>query len=615
MTLHAVKRLSRLIRFPRDGNTASRLCAAAILCSSIICYVVFVKQFFPGPTNFIAFDYRYFLPMILAGKYFAASNGYIAAPIFTPSFCGGLPLLANPQSIYYSFPQLLSELVDPVRSFYITTVLFASTGGVGTYFLLRRRFALSREAATIGGVIFLFNGFLLHRMLVGHVTYHAIGLTPLSCFLLIKDSSLGSRQCLYSSLNILMRALGIAVIVGYFVYSGAVNMMIPLVIAVLLVWVVHAIFCIPTYASLWIGGIGMLFGGLLSAAKLAPAFVYIQAFPRPGQLILFDNLFRLLSTLAAGLFFPFRSKDLVFLGIDSVLLRHEGEFGVGIVPPVFIALTITCAILRHQSKVLAGQLLRKLHYWIVLCVICLVPVVVNYGGLGFDVFLKSVPYVNNNVALIRWFWVYIPLCCVITGILFDYIVRDGVQRIQAVVISTLATIIVATATDHRYYFRQTYDPSSIMIANGALDKGKAPPGIVEVGPGRNRFDNDGLVNGISAYPCYEPLFGYYLETFPPGLKTGRIGTHGTARLRNPACYIYGAANGCSPGEAFSPVDTEQAAMFAQYRSFRYVRPAWQKIADVLSVLSFLVVVVFPIYAIVRGATRRFLRPRAEGQGL
>jgi hypothetical protein len=146
-------------------------------------------------------------------------------------------------------------------------------------------------------------------------------------------------------------------------------------------------------------------------------------------------------------------------------------------------------------------------------------------------------------------------------------------------------VIIATATNHRYYFDQTYDPSSIIATNAALDKGKPPPKIVEIGSGRDRFDNDGLVKGVSAYPCYEPLFGYFLETFPPGLDSGHLGVHGTGRLRNPACFIYGAANGCLPGEAFS--DTEQAAMFAQYRSFRYVTPTWQTIADLLSAFGFL----------------------------
>jgi hypothetical protein len=73
-------------------------------------------------------------------------------------------------------------------------------------------------------------------MLVGHVSYHAIGLTPLTCILLIEQS----RHHSSSSITSFSTVLGIGVIVAYFVYSGALNMVIPLGLAVLLVWLVHA---------------------------------------------------------------------------------------------------------------------------------------------------------------------------------------------------------------------------------------------------------------------------------------------------------------------------------------------------------------------------------------
>ena len=576
--------------------------SAIILYSSIVCYLEFVGKFFPGPNGMLGQDYEYFLPLVLVGKYILFTNGFLTAPIFSPSFCGGLPFLSNPQSVYYSIPQVLSEFLDPVFSFYITAISSATTGAICTYFLLRRRFHLSCEAAAIGGVLFLFNGFILHRMLIGHVTYHSVGLTPLCCFLLLTQRSRSSIDDRYLSLGNLARSLGIAVILAYFVYSGALNMVVPLVLAVLLVWLVHAIVGVPSYPSLWVGALGILFGGMLSAAKLAPAFVYVQAFPRPGQLRLFDTPFDLLTHLAAGLFFPFLLRD------KGYFMRHEGEFGVGIIPPFVIILALISTIHRKKLKVFARRILEKWPYWLGLLVNCLVPIIVNYGGQGFDVVLKRIPYINNNTMLIRWFWIYIPMLCMMVGILFDYVVRTAFMRVLGLVISALVTVIIATETDHNYYFhQQTYNPSSMIMANAALENGKPPPQIVSIGLGESEFPNDGFVHGISQYPCYEPLFGYDLETFPPGLKTGHISGRGLPSLRNPACYIYGAANGCSPGEVFAPIDADQATMFAQYRNFRYIMPAWQKIADCLSVLTLLVVLVFPVYAIVCLTRRRITR--------
>jgi hypothetical protein len=372
---------------------------------------------------------------------------------------------------------------------------------------------------------------------------------------------------------------------------------------VLLVWLVHAIVGNAFYYSLWVGVVGALLGGILSAAKLVPAIVYVQTFPRPGQLVLFDTVFRLLFKLAIGLFLPFLLKG------EG---RHESEYGVGIIPPIFTALALSVAIQRHQLTIFAKRLVKTWPYLVGFFLVCLIPIAVNFGGLGFDIVLKRVPYINNNVTLIRWFWIYIPVLCVVTGALLDYLMRASLERRVTLAISALVTVIIATATNHRFYFDdQTYDPSSIIAANASLDRGKPPPKIVEIGSGRDQFDNDGLVNGVSAYPCYEPLFGYFLETFPPGIDLGHLGLHGTGRLRNPACFIYGAANRCLPGEAFS--DSEQAAMFAQYRSFRYVTPTWQTIADLLSAFGFLLVLVLPIYAVVRVAVRRFRRRYAEGQ--
>jgi hypothetical protein len=357
-------------------KNTSCIVSYVVLCLGITYYAVFVGQFFPGPKGFIAFDYRYFLPLVLSGKYFAATNGYLAVPIFSPSFCGGLPFLANPQSMYYSVPQLLSELANPILSFYITALISSGVGAGSTYFLLRRRFALSYEAAALGGLLFMLNGFLLHRMLVAHVTYHAIGLTPLACILLIEQS----RHHGLASISMFAKVLGMGVIVAYFVYCGALNMVIPLGLAVLLVWLVHAILSNASYYSLWVGVAGALLGGMLSAAKLVPAFVYVQTFPRPGRLALFDTPFRLLSKLAIGLFFPFLLKDWVSLGSDAVA-RHEGEYGVGIIPPSLIALALIVATQRHQLTMFTKQLVKMWPYLLGFVFVCLIPIVVDFWGV------------------------------------------------------------------------------------------------------------------------------------------------------------------------------------------------------------------------------------------
>ncbi len=107
------------------------------------------------------------------------TNGWLIRPDFTPAFCGGVPFLANPQSVFFSVPQLLLLVFEPATAMFVTLVLFASLGAGGCYVLLRRHFGASPPAATLGAILFLLNGFMFYRMVIGHLTYHAFGVVPL----------------------------------------------------------------------------------------------------------------------------------------------------------------------------------------------------------------------------------------------------------------------------------------------------------------------------------------------------------------------------------------------------------------------------------------------------
>src|SRR5256885_781051 len=91
----------------------------------------------PGARS-IGQDYSYFFPYLVAGPNWVRTNGWLAPPHFTPDFCGGLPWLANPQSLFYSVPQLLATVTDPVAAARWTLIIFATGGAAATFLLLRR---------------------------------------------------------------------------------------------------------------------------------------------------------------------------------------------------------------------------------------------------------------------------------------------------------------------------------------------------------------------------------------------------------------------------------------------------------------------------------------------
>ena len=114
-------------------------------------YLIF-SQFLPNRVGGLGNDYGMFLPALLDGYFWYEANGLLTVPWFTASFCGGLPKFPNPQALYFSVPQFLVFVVDPLQGVRLTLLLFGFVGLAGTYALLRRAFAVSRPVAELDQV-------------------------------------------------------------------------------------------------------------------------------------------------------------------------------------------------------------------------------------------------------------------------------------------------------------------------------------------------------------------------------------------------------------------------------------------------------------------------------
>jgi hypothetical protein len=169
-------------RFPeslRTRNTRELVVAAAAALAALLFLVWRAHLFFPNRNGLLGHDYSWFFPTLLVGHFWHRQNGWLTPPDFTAAFCGGVPFLANPQSVFFSLPQLLMSLLEPTPAMFATLVVSATVGAAGCYFLLRRHFGTSVSAATLGATLFLLNGFLFYRVVIGHLTYHAFGVVPL----------------------------------------------------------------------------------------------------------------------------------------------------------------------------------------------------------------------------------------------------------------------------------------------------------------------------------------------------------------------------------------------------------------------------------------------------
>jgi hypothetical protein len=214
--------------------------------------VIIENRVLPTPEGLVAPDFIYFMPYLLAGARWIHFNGWSTVPYFTPDFCGGMPWLANPQSIFYSVPQLLRVITDFVTAIKLTAVIFSALGALATYAILRQCFSTSWEAAALGAVLFQLNGFLIFRIAVGHLTYHVFGLLPVITLISIYFVRHQQKKYYWPFCCMVI----IALLFSIMVYGGATNYVIP---------TVH---CYNRYLLAGIGGRGLHLLEVLSGVFL-----------------------------------------------------------------------------------------------------------------------------------------------------------------------------------------------------------------------------------------------------------------------------------------------------------------------------------------------------------
>ncbi|HMK68881.1 MAG TPA: hypothetical protein VK433_10055, partial [Stellaceae bacterium] len=341
-------------------------------------------------------------------------------------------------------------------------------------------------------------------------------------------------------------------------------------IVCVIVWLLHALVRRPSF-SFWPLGAGAgLLAGAISAVKLAPAAAFVWHFPRVQEIALFDDPLQLAHALFLGLFLPDLLPKRAW-----VVGSFELDYGVGLVP--LVAGILAWFRYRRAAALPSLTTAAKLAALVLLLA---VPLFVNFGGPEHAAFLKSLPYVGDNIILVRWFFIYVLPLTLGAGLALDYVVPEPGRRNALAISGILVTALPLLLAQRSYVYLRPYDPAGIAAADRALAATGAPPAIQRIG-GAASGPNDALVSGGSSFPCYEPVFGYGLETFPAGMTPGplAIAGNGERHLRNPACYVYG---GCTPGTTFGDDERAAESAFAAYRPFALEMPRWQRWANFLS---------------------------------
>jgi hypothetical protein len=565
----------------------------AAMASMLVIHHLIYRGFFPGPKG-VGLDYSFFLPMMLDNYHWTLGNGWWTPPWFTPGFCGGQPAFPDPQSMYHSLPQLLVLAMDPLAAVYAT--MLASTGAalVGMYLLLRLAFRCGAATALLGAGLFAFNGFFASSLLLGHLPFHGVMLTPWVALALLwspdAPRSFGPRSLVAGTLGGALSA--------YWISSGMAVMLPPTLIGLVGLAALHGIAggsrrgFARRFALVGAVGIG------LSLSKLSAMLAFMEVAPRDYYLLPgMDSAWHALRLAALALFVsppdiaPIASEHLVNNQLN--LGRGAFEFGVTLVP-VAVAIVALGASGRRAWRCRSMRAVRvapaRLGWIAVFALVLAVPVAVTTYTPEWNAFLKRLPLLGSVSNLFRWYYVYVPLVAAGTAIALERSALGPRARTGLALAGLTAMLAFHVASDREFYRAQPYQPDVIVAAWGdARSSHEVPPirGIgvftdVSGGEVEPLFRNDLVATGLSQLRCYNPAFGYALESFPrKTLHRGSVFdvTDGRLNLKDPACYVFPAENGCSPGDHFPLARKADAALFSRYRAYPFVRSRRQLWAD------------------------------------
>ncbi len=572
----------------------------------VLVFVAFyfrMNPFFPNVHGALGHDYSLFLPSLLDGVYWFKTNGISEVPWFTPSFGGGLPKFPNPQSMYYSVPQWICFLTDPLSSVRISIMLFGFLGFLGFYILLSKVFKTDSWVAILGSTLFLFNNFYFVRMLIGHLGYHSFMLMPLLAFFLIYKINSGIKK------HVLFGILG-ALIIAYVIYSGGFHLLPIMILASVVILVLYLLindrepFAPYIYRFFIVVFLGLLFSASILNASISYIGLFSRDFyPLPGYAN--SNIIMIIFLMTLFVRVPVDIVNSYYENTFMPFGMHEFDYGITIIPLLLMLIGLVY-FFRYKYRNFFS--FRNVILCLLLWGFLAIPFFLNYYSPSWNNVLKSIPFICSSSTLIRWISVYIPFVIVFAMLGVSHGIKHG-RKIVPLVVSCIFLVVVISkfSVNEQYYANQHYKPHSIIKGYNEIQKGEIKPEIKTIAlesfaDGEWITSNDIFVTGASQIRPYEPIFGYLLEQFPQKtLHAGdalSLNESGTLNVKNPVSYVFPKENHLSPGDHFTSAQYNDALKFTQYKPFDFRFSVRQIIANYLTLFSLLGVVLYFLVQVV-----------------
>jgi hypothetical protein len=277
---------------------------ALLIAVSLLLILGFMVAYTDATLPFIGHDYRLFIPRLLDTDLHYQING-LTIQWYTPSFGGGLPAYPNPLQMQFSLTQLLTRFFNPWIAVLGSTAIYVAIGYLVVFLFLKTVLDFKPLAAILGASLFSANGFIIERLVVGHVNFITFPLIVVPIYAL-----------LHPRLPRWLAGAWIAISLSAMVYTGGVYIGVIAAFSMLLLlpliqFIKPDVFSWKNILAAFLWG-GVL-TGLLCGSKLYATAAYMNHFPRIAYDSYRSNLLHGLAGFALQLIGPAGSLPILLL--------------------------------------------------------------------------------------------------------------------------------------------------------------------------------------------------------------------------------------------------------------------------------------------------------------
>jgi hypothetical protein len=562
----------------------------------------------------VGHDYGYAVPQMLDSTLHFRVNGLVIQ-WYTPSFGGGLPAFPDPNNTQFSLLTFLDLFLQPWPAVMVSIAIFICVGGAAAYTLFSKVFQLHWPSALLGTIFFIATGYSMSRMACGHIYYQTFLLLPV-IFVTLLDPSLPR----------LVAGLLFGVLVALMIHEASFFLIIIFGLSLLLTLPIVYIYRPGHFSlkrSLFVVGLGGGIALIASASKLSAIYSFMALFPRQiADTFSATNIFQdltgiFLQLMGTMVLVPF----MVVAKWNPVVLVNFMEFVTGVsygwweydmsITPVaggIVLLGIYLFLRRPKKYSHLFNQDRKWLAWIILALsFWLTFEFVTAKGLVYPL-LRELPILNSLHVNTRFTAALIfPIALVAVLIYNSWALRwSGRKAVRMFIgLNVLALLPLSAFFMGRDLDNRTYDISASSQVYSSMMSGD-PLTITDIVD--KTSNTNALLTHSSNLDPYDPIFGYFLENFHPQITTGPVSSvsDGYYNMTNPAGYVFPGINGTKPFERI-PVDQEsELEAFVNHRQPDWKIPAYQRILDWISGLTFLAaMIVLILYAGRRLLGKRF----------